>query len=688
MQSWWSNPHHERIGGVRQTAPTAWVPEEKPIWFTELGCAAIDKGTNQPNKFLDPKSSESDVPHFSNGRRDDLIQMQYLRAMLGFWEDPANNPTSALYGAPMIDTARSHVWAWDARPFPFFPNNTTIWSDGGNYAHGHWLNGRTSARPLASVVAEICERSGVSDFDVSGLFGLVRGYSVADIGDARAALQPLMLAYGFDAVERDGVLIFKNRDGVTDTEIMPEALAVSPELAGDVEAERAPEADIAGRVRLNFVAAEGDYEVHAVEAIFPDDSGLTVSQSELPLALTKAEGQGAAERWLSEARIARDTLRFALPPSSMAVGAGDVVDLDHEGGVGSFRIDRVEQSAYQLIEAVRVEPDIYVPSTAVEETTAVRAFSAPVPPFPLFLDLPLITGDEIPHAPRLAVTSNPWPGTVAVYSSATGSGYRQNTLIPKATVIGVTQTPLFAAIPGVWDRGLALRVKLSGGSLASAPEDAVLAGANLAAIGDGSSDNWEVFQFTEAELVGADTYNLRLRLRGQAGSDALMPPDWPAGSMFVLLDGTSLQIDLPPTARNLVRYYRIGPAQRPVDDPAFVERIEAFAGIGLRPYAPAHLRAERDAVGDLAVRWVRRTRIDGDAWSPADVPLGEAFEAYQLRVLKNGQIRRDTTMSSPFWTYPQAMQAADGVSAPFEIEVAQVSDRFGPGPFRRIVTNG
>ena len=62
LKGWWSNPHHDRIGGQRQATPTDWEPGSKPIWFTEIGCAAIDKGTNEPNKFLDPKSSESFLP--------------------------------------------------------------------------------------------------------------------------------------------------------------------------------------------------------------------------------------------------------------------------------------------------------------------------------------------------------------------------------------------------------------------------------------------------------------------------------------------------------------------------------------------------------------------------------------------------------------------------------------------------
>ena len=62
IRGWWSNTHHNRIDGVRQAVPTNWVPKSKPIWFTELGCSAINKGANQPNRFLDPKSSESGLP--------------------------------------------------------------------------------------------------------------------------------------------------------------------------------------------------------------------------------------------------------------------------------------------------------------------------------------------------------------------------------------------------------------------------------------------------------------------------------------------------------------------------------------------------------------------------------------------------------------------------------------------------
>ncbi len=685
IKNWWSRTHHERVGGVRSEAPTAWEPGTKPIWFTELGCAAIDKGTNQPNKFLDPKSSESKLPKYSNGRRDDFMQMQYLRAMYDFWADPVNNPTDVETSVQMIDMARAHVWAWDARPYPFFPGNTEIWSDGGNYSHGHWLNGRSSARSLGSVVGEICERSGVNDYDVSKLYGLVRGYSVGDISGARSALQPLMLAYGFEAAEREGKVVFTSRTGRAARTLDPAQMVITGNDAGALDLIRAPAAETAGRLRLSFIEASGDYETRATEAIFPDEESRAVSQSEIPLVLTQGEGRAIVERWLAEARVARDQARFALPMSDLANMAGEVVAIETDEGRELYRLDRIEQAGHLSVEAVRVEPGIYIPSDAVEATVRPRPFVPAVPVLPVFMDLPLLTGDEVAHAPHLAVTATPWPGSVAAYASSSDAGYALNTLLPARAIIGTTQSQLFAAQPGLYDHGPALRVRLSSGTLDSVPTLDMLNGANVAAIGDGSVDNWEVFQFSQANLVEEGVYDLSLRLRGQLGSDALMPSDWSVGSTFVLLDGAPRQIELALALRGLSRHYRVGPALRPYDDPVYIHESHAFNGIGLRPYAPAHLKVVRDGAGDLGVNWIRRTRIDGDSWQSVEVPLGEDSESYQIRVLDGEAILREVTVSSPDWVYTAAMQTADGLAAPFNIDVAQISNSFGVGLARRVV---
>ncbi len=77
--------------------------------------------------------------------------------------------------------------------------------------------------------------------------------------------------------------------------------------------------------------------------------------------------------------------------------------------------------------------------------------------------------------------------------------------------------------------------------------------------------------------------------------------------------------------------------------------------------------------------WVRRTRIDGDSWAGAEVPLGEEREAYVVRVVRDGTVLRETEVSRPVWTYAALTRAEDG-PGPVTVEVAQLSDRFGPGP--------
>ncbi|WP_424984317.1 baseplate multidomain protein megatron [Microbulbifer sp. S227A] len=683
IRNWWQNPHHERIGGVRQPDPTAWLPASKPIWFTELGCAAIDKGTNQPNKFLDKRSSESSLPKYSDGSRDDLIQLQYLRAMLTYWGDPEHNPVSEVYEDAMIDLGNAYVWAWDTRPYPTFPNNLDLWSDGEIQSRGHWLNGRAGARTLASVVEEICRRSGVNDIDTSQLFGVVRGYAVEDVTSARAALQPLMLRYGFDAIERDGVLRFVMRGAVRPHVLDAEDLATSSELDDAVELRREAEAEMSGRVRLRFIQSGADHDIVAEEAVLADTATHSVTSSDLQIAMTRSEGRQVAERWLAEARVSREAARFALPPSLMHLGAGDVVRID-TGDMGAealYRIDRVEQSDLQLLDAVRIERDIYKTAALQDDIPGIKPFAAPVPVQPLFMDLPLMRGDEVEHAPHLAVTATPWPGSVALYGSSSDDSYALSDIIAARSIVGLTETALVRSRPGVWDMGAALQVRLLSGALESRERSAILNGANLAAIGDGTSGNWELFQFQDAELIAEDTYLLRQRLRGQGGSDGIMPANWPAGSWFVLMDGTPAQIDLASAHRRVARHYRVGSAARGYDDPSYVHLVEAFDGNGLRPYAPCHLGAIQAANGDLALRWVRRTRIDGDGWDLPEVPMGEEIESYVVRMWNGTQLLREVTVGTPAWTYTQAQQTADAALLPLRFEVAQVSVRYGVGPF-------
>jgi hypothetical protein len=229
---------------------------------------------------------------------------------------------------------------------------------------------------------------------------------------------------------------------------------------------------------------------------------------------------------------------------------------------------------------------------------------------------------------------------------------------------------------------------VASGALQSRSEADVLGGANVAALRHGTAGDWEVVQFLTAELAGPREYVVGGFLRGQAGTDGTMPDVWPEGTDFVLLDGAVGQLNLPSAARGRERHLRVGPAARSLDDPSFVHRVETFLGVGLRPYRPVHFRAWRRADEGIELAWVRRTRIDGDSWTGPEAPLGEEREEYLVRVLRDGVLMREASSGSTRLVYSAAEQAEDGAGGALTFEVAQVSVRFGAGPFERIGFDG
>ncbi len=676
IRSWWNNRHHDRIDGVRSQTPTAWVPRSKPFRLTEYGCAALDKGANQPNRFLDPKSSESGVPYYSNGQRDDAMQMQYLRAITAYWNDPAINIFSELYGGPMLDMDHSFAWAWDARPWPAFPDLQDFWSDGVNHARGHWLSGRSANQPLASVIREICASADLHDIDVSKVYGVVRGYDIREIRTARSELQALMLAYGVEATEHAGRVVFSMRANAREWMFGNDMLARTDDAV--VAIQRAPDPEVSGRVRVHYVSAAGDFSVRVGEAVHPGQDQIPVSDTELPLALTSGEGSGLAERFLAEARTARETLQTALPASCLDVRAGDHLRL--EGSPDSWRIDRIEDAGARVVHAVRVEKSVFEARDEAEDRAISARPATALPADVVFLDLPFLTGNEDPYSPHVAAAARPWPGSIAVHSSVTGSNYRLNTFVETPSSLGWTETPLAGAAPGIWDDGPELLIRLNEAGLASVSDEALFAGANAMAIGDGSASGWEILQFRDVRLVGPDLWAVSRRLRGQRGTEPNMRAEWAVGSRVVMLDGSLEQLDLPPDAIGLPRHFRTGPARLPLDHPSYVHEIATFHAEALRPYRPVHLRAFRTDTG-VQGRWTRRSRAVGENWDVPDVPLAETFEAYVVRLLSDdGTVLTERQVASSEVLFTQEfVDGLAGGGSPVRMDVAQLSDTFGPG---------
>lgn len=692
LKSWWGNEHFDRPSGIEDASATDWVPQSKPIWFAETGCPAVDRGANQPNVFYDPKSSESALPHFSNGVRDDLIQRRYIHALTSYWDpshpdhDPADNPISSVYGEPMVDAERIHIWAWDARPFPQFPFLVSVWSDGPNWERGHWLNGRAGIVPLDRLVAEILGDYGFAQFDADDLYGIVEGYVVDRPMSARQAVEPLSLAYFFDAVESDGLIAFRHRDVPTLDTIAVDDL-VARENADLFERTRAQESELPVAAGITYIDSILDYRVAAVESRRLVGTSRRDARAELPIITSQRQAQAIADVWLQDIWVARETADFVLPPSRLALEPGDVVGLGNPGAGPAFRLSEINDALARHSKGRALVRSVFRPG--VVPTRSVELVTQPVfgPARVQFMDIPAVSPEQDPARGAVAAFAEPWPGAIVLYRSATGASFDFLQRVELAAIMGETLTTFAPGPSGRWDMANRLQIQLYGGVLDSQSLADVLGGANLAAI-RAPSGAWELFQFADATLIAADTYELSRLLRGQFGTELAMAAPVPAGADFVLLDGRVERLVMSSEDIGLPYTFRFGPAGRDIGDAAFRDEVHAFNGNGLKPFSPVHVRA-RSIGADNELSWIRRTRIGGDSWDQIEVPLGEDTEAYEVDVLNGSAVVRTLSATMPSVLYTEAMQAADFGSPPqsIEVDVYQLSATHGRGTPRRTTLN-
>ncbi|EGP07797.1 host specificity protein [Bradyrhizobiaceae bacterium SG-6C] len=659
LWNWWANPHVERVGGAELGSATAWTPQSKPVWLTEVGCPAVDKGANQPSAFPDAHSIEGTVPYFSNGQRDDLIQRRYLETIIAAFDPDFGadelNPVSPVYGGRMIDVSGLHLWTWDARPYPVFPAATDVWSDGPNWQTGHWLTGRLGAAPLDALVGAILIDADVTDARTDRLRESCDGYVIDRPMSPRAAIDPLAAAYSFDATVAGGELTFVQRGAAPVAEIVEDDLADNRKdpLA---RLTRAQETELPREVSFGFTDGAADYRRSAVTSRRLVGGSNRALHSDFAVVTDDASATRRAEIWLQDLWAGRESVALSLGMKALALTPGDVIGVTINARRRLFEISELVDTTSRQIKARSIDPEVFsVPLLAPRvKPPAIPPALGPVQA--LVLDLPSLDASEPPVLTRLAVFADPWPGSVTVWRSTDGLSFAQATTAFAPSLIGETLDALPAGPTGCWDRGSQARVMLYGGALASVTEARVLGGANVAAVLN-AEGAWEVLQFANAELVDEKTYWLSQLLRGQAGSNYAIADPLPAGSPFVLLDDHLVTVarglDVLDRAINL----RIVATGRSHDDPSALSLTVTPQATALMPLSPVHVTASRVA-GGIQVSWIRRTRRDGDNWS-VEVPLGEDAEAYTLDILSGSSVVRSIPCAAPSAFYASADELAD-----------------------------
>lgn len=673
-----ANPQFVNTGNA-----TSWIPKSKPILFTEYGCPALNKATNQPNVFYDPKSSESFVPYFSSGGRDDEIQRQYIRATVEYWRDNSGG---------MIDTGRMCYWSYDARPWPTFPVDGQTWGDQPNWSYGHWISGRIDTVYVPDLLNELAEDYNITaKYDFSRAYGSCDGFVVSGKTSFRSTVEPLASLFMFDIIESGDMIKAVSRQEVQSRATV--TLRDIAEAQGDndevVTLIRSQENELPVGMSIKFIDVFNDYEVSAVSQRRETTDAEAEPASETPIVIDYSRAQQIVDRLLYYAWASRTSAEFGLLPEYLFLEAGDVVTLDLDWLSKPIRIEAIADGPYRQMTGRSFDLGIFQPGGGSSRTQRGGADNTAVVPQVVFMDLPMLVSVAVPYRPYVAAYMRPFPG-VNIYRSISDSNYALDTTMLGPSIIGRTTDTFDIGVTDVWDNTNELKVEIYSGELSSLPELNVLNGANALAI-ENSSGGWEIVQFVNATLTGTRRYTLTKLLRGQLGTEDGMEANLPAGARIVLLESTVQQLNMGIGDIGREYYLRYGPADRDIGHSTYQTVQKTFTGRGLRPYSPVHVKGVDDGAGNIIISWVRRTRINGDSWDYTDdVPLNEAFERYEVDVLDGSDtvVRTLTVTDATEVTYTAAQQVADGISTPFDVIVYQMSDQVGRGIGRRATING
>jgi len=694
IRNWWANAHYNRPGGSEAATPTEYTPGSKPIWFTEFGCPCADKGTNQPNVFYDPKSSESFLPYYSSGQQDEYISRVYAEAMLQYWRDEAP--------AGMLDIDNMFIWCWDARPFPEYPTRMDVWSDGDLWRYGHWMTGRNAYPALPRLVEKLCAEVGVTDVDttqLNGTQGLVKGYHIEGITAPRDAIASLMTGFQFDAFESEGKIKFALKSSTSMTVLYTDDFVSTENDPLGFTITRAQDSELPKSVIVDFIDAYNDYEVSSLDAKRHQTNNSDVSTIQLPQSLAPDYVRGLADSILHQAWAARENGALNLPPSFFRLDPGDGIVFPIGDRVGQGRIQSIDtgefhEVSFQSFDMSLFTLPVYPPQYKAAAVTRVPGF-----PELYVMDIPLFSGNEPSDwSPRLATFASPWPGNVNVFRDDDPSPDSEEWQLGRTLSVNNTMGFLVQSVEpaktGVWLRNQTITVTLLGGTMPSAAsEERVLNGENTCAM-QNAEGHWEIFQYTTATLTSSGDYVLSGLIRGQLGTEWVMDEaSFNAGAAFVFMENqfsidptTAPYLPLAPSARDTVIDVRFGSAYKALeDDTAYLETSFRHEAMAKKPYAPVHLKARwhLSTSNDIALSWVRRTRFEGDPWELASVPLNEETESYELEIMDGSTVVREVTdLASPAYTYTEAMQIADFGAVQtdqIKIRVYQMSATVGRG---------
>lgn len=507
---------------------------------------------------------------------------------------------------------------------------------------------------VADIVSQICKRAGLAanQIDVTDLSAVsVAGYSISSICDAADIIAPLRTIAFFDCVESGNVLRFPTRgkeivatltedqigcfdggstggDGSSSTNIPPSVAVV-----------RQDETTLPRSIRLHYKAVSRDYQDDEQDSPFRlttkavDDQDISI-----PLCIDDTQALQSAEISWSDAWAAQNSYTVNIDQSLAALEGADCIGVPVNGFIQRMRIVSDSNSAFVLRKLSCVADDqgsyisFAIASPPVRKPSTLAFLS---PSLAVFLNIPSLqdidnnAGFYVVAYPDPA-SGNKWNGAT-FYQSVDGTNFSQVATSTQAGTVGTMDTAVPASESVTWDTTTILTVNLPASeSFESRTDDAVLAGANAAAMG--ADGRWEIIQFATATQITATQWQLSRLLRGRRGTEYVMGSSQ-AGDQFVLVstgDLVRIAMNVSQIGGSYVyKVVSIGASFSAGNTYDFISR-----GTALVPFSPVDAVANLVSDGDIEISWTRRDRLGETLMSGMDIPLSDFPESFQVDIVE------------------------------------------------------
>lgn len=557
----------------------------------------------------------------------------------------------------MVDLEHSYIWTWDARPFPAFPSQTAVWTDGDNWRHGHWINGRLGNAPLSELISSILTDHGFEDFDVSMVEGTLQGFVQAEIASARSLLERLMDAFLIDVREGEDRLIFSSKVTASKSPIFMSAI-VDQNNEPFMRHQRRQEAELANEVLLSHLAPENDYQSSIAYSRRLSRDSQRQEKLNLPGSVDKDTAANIADQWLQDHWASREVVDFNLPMDAIALEIGDRIQFEESSVInaptGTYTIVQIEDGIQRQISAARMATSNSLDQS--QDTSNVQSLevSSGFAPNVILMDLPLLSGSNAMDWARAAAYAKPW---VPVYlaSSSAEDGYQQRASLSVPAFIGTLANDFNAGVEGRFDYVNNIMIDLPFGAFETIDQSQLFAGGNLLAIRC-QNEAWEMVQFQTALEIAPNQWQLSNLLRAQSGTDDAMVAGAQKGADVVFINDNVISLNLNSSELESELNWQISGLGK---SGSHLEPI-TFAGgqRGHTPLSPVHLRGER-INGGIALSWIRRGRIAADNWAGVEIPEDEDHLQFLIKIFNENSVIHEAVVEDSSYIYEDVQRLAD-----------------------------